>query len=267
LNERLKQVARALGLRRSTVAAARMRVERNLLALRAPREGPGRSRILCYHSVGTPSWGVNDVTPEQFRRHLRIAGEEGFRFVPAEKIAHGEGRPGDLAITFDDGLTTVLTNAAPILEELGIPWTLFVVSDWAEGKHPFGEGTMLDWDQIGRLAERPGVTLGSHSVTHPRFSLLAKPEIDRELVESRRRLEARLGLRMPGFAIPLGQSGDWTPECAAAARAAGYELVYAQAEETRSADTVARTFVSRYDDDRVFRAALRGAFDRWEEWL
>ena len=43
--------------------------------------------------------------------------------------------------------------------------------------------------------------------------------------------------------------------------------MFAQAEETRPAETVARTFVTRWDGDRVFRAALGGAFDRWEEWV
>ena len=51
-----------------------------------------------------------------------------------------------------------------------------------------------------------------------------------------------------------------------AAKDAGYELVYAQAEETRSTDTVARTFVTKFDGDRIFRALLKGKFDSWEEW-
>jgi len=30
---------------------------------------------------------------------------------------------------------------------------------------------------------------------------------------------------------------------------------------------VPRTFVTSWDNDRIFRAALRGSFDRWEEWF
>jgi len=44
-------------------------------------------------------------------------------------------------------------------------------------------------------------------------------------------------------------------------------VVYAQAEETRPAGTVARTFVTSFDADRIFRSLLGGAFDRWEEWF
>jgi len=54
---------------------------------------------------------------------------------------------------------------------------------------------------------------------------------------------------------------------ATAAREVGYATVYAQAEETRPAGTVARTFVTSFDADRIFRSLLGGAFDRWEEWF
>ena len=44
-------------------------------------------RILCYHSVGQEEWGINDVTPAQFRRHIELALNAGYRFVPASEIA------------------------------------------------------------------------------------------------------------------------------------------------------------------------------------
>jgi len=77
----------------------------------------------------------------------------------------------------------------------------------------------------------------------------------------------RLGIAPTTFAIPLGQSNNWSAANTAAAREAGYTTIYAQAEETRPAGTVARTFVTCWDGDRVFKAALGGAFDRWEEWV
>jgi hypothetical protein len=30
---------------------------------------------------------------------------------------------------------------------------------------------------------------------------------------------------------------------------------------------VPRTFITQFDDRRLFRAALEGAFDAWEEWV
>ena len=88
----LKRAARRAGLRRAQLAALRMRCERTLLAGLGRNRARTRGRILCYHSVGTPQWGVNDVSPTQFRRHLELALAAGYRFVRAEEIAHSGGR-------------------------------------------------------------------------------------------------------------------------------------------------------------------------------
>jgi len=263
---RLESLARRGGLRRRRLAAVRMCCERLALAAVARHRDASGGRILCYHSVGTPAWGVNDVTPRRFAEQIRSLLSEGFRIVPAEQIARGGGGPHDVAITFDDNLASVERNAAPLLAELGLPWALFVVSNWADGRHGFGDGVFLDWGAIERLAGQ-GATIGSHSVSHPNFGTLDLAAAHEELEGSRRTIESRLGLRPTSFAIPFGQSKNWSEPMQAAAEAAGYTLVYAQAGETRPAGTVARTFVTRFDGRRLFRAALGGAFDRWEEWV
>jgi len=260
-----KTAARA-GVERSHVAAARMCCERHLLAaVAAQRERPV-GRILCYHSIGQREWGVNDVSPQRFRRHIETALHAGYQFVPAEEIARTGGAPKDLAITFDDGLYSVLSNAAPILRDYGIPWTLFAVSEWCEQRHDWGDRFVLDWTDIEALVTQ-GAVLGSHSATHPDFGRIELAQIVDELGASRDVIKKRMGAAPTTFAIPLGQSANWTAACADAAREAGYEIVYAQAEETRPAHTVARTFVTRFDDQRIFRALLRGAYDEWEEWI
>lgn len=262
----LKGLIRRTGVTRERVAAARMRVERNALAA-LPRPAPRMSgRILCYHSVGQPELGVNDISPQGFRRQIEIALAAGYRFVPALDIALTGGGPKDLAITFDDALRSLRTGAAPILKDFGIPWAFFAVSDWCETGHPWGPDVVLSWREIEALAA-DGVHVGSHSATHANFGGIAPDEAEEELTRSREMIERRLGFAPTTFAIPLGQSMNWTPTAGALARKAGYEVIYAQAENTRPADTVARTFVTCFDRDRIFKALLRGAYDNWEEWV
>jgi peptidoglycan/xylan/chitin deacetylase (PgdA/CDA1 family) len=239
--------------------------ERHVLATIVRRPPRPVGRILCYHSVGQPAWGVNDVPPALFRRQIEMALERGYRFVPASTIVQGSSGPRDLSITFDDGLRSVADNAAPILADYKIPWSLFVVSDWADGKR-FDRNTMLDWRDVERVAAL-GAEIGSHSATHPDFGKLGLAEAVDELGSSKTIIEQRTGIRTDTFAIPLGQSANWSATAQEAARQAGYQVIYAQAEETRPAGTVARTFVTRFDAPRIFRALLGGAFDRWEEWV
>jgi peptidoglycan/xylan/chitin deacetylase (PgdA/CDA1 family) len=267
ISTQLKAVARKAGLRCVGVARVRARWERGLLAA-MPRlsSPPSAGRILCYHGVGTASWGINDVTPARFRRHLELAHQLGYRFVPAAHIARGFSSERDIAITFDDGLASVGTNAASILAEFDIPWTLFVVSDWASGNHGFDGGLLMTWREVERLAAS-GVEIGSHSVSHPDFGMLPAEEAKLELLESRRVIEARIGIKTTAFAIPMGQSGNWTEQAQSAAMDAGYEFVYAQSVDRRPRGTVPRAFIAGSDDSRVFKAALEGAFDGWEEWV
>jgi peptidoglycan/xylan/chitin deacetylase (PgdA/CDA1 family) len=263
--EHMKRMARKIGLRRAQIASTRLYVERHGLASFASNPRRSGGRILCYHSVGTPEMGVNDVTPVQFRRHIEVALTAGFSFVPAAQIARGDGGRKDLAITFDDAIKSVHTQAAPILADYGIPWSVFVIAGWAERTDPFGTRFSLGWSELGELAAR-GALLGSHSMTHPDFAKLNPLEMKSELEDSRMLFEKRLGFLPDEFAIPFGQSANWTKVAHEAAKRAGYETIYAQAEETRPPGTVPRTFVTKFDRDRTFKALLRGAYDRWEEW-
>jgi peptidoglycan/xylan/chitin deacetylase (PgdA/CDA1 family) len=252
---------------RARLASRRMLVERACLTLRWS-QAIETSRILCYHAVGTPQWGVNNVSPARFERHLQLALSIGYTFVSAAELAASEHQPDakkQLAVTFDDGLRSIADNAAPILERLNIPWSVFVVTDWAEGKHPQDPDLVLGWAEIADLAGR-GATVGSHSCTHPDFGLLSADQAERELVRSRELIESRLGVRTQEFAIPLGQQRNWNQTANELARQAGYTRVYAQAESTRLSGTIPRTFVSVFDGDLLFRGALRGAFANWEEW-
>jgi len=265
MKQTLKRIVNRTGLKRKHIAAARMFGERHLLATTSHRGRRPSGRILCYHSVGQPDMGVNDVTPAQFRRHIELAKSAGFRFVPASTIAQTGGSPMDLAITFDDGLKSVQTHAAPILKDYDIPWSVFVVSEWSDQRHDWSKDFVLAWRDLARLLDE-GAEIGSHSATHPNFGTIDAAQMADELVDSRRAIERELGFTPKSFAIPLGQSMNWPIAAADAAREAGYDIVYAQAEETRPNDTVPRTFVTRFDGDRIFNALLRGAYDRWEEW-
>jgi peptidoglycan/xylan/chitin deacetylase (PgdA/CDA1 family) len=214
--------------------------------------------------VGTPEWNVNDVSPDRFRKHLLTALSLGYRFRTAEELAHGGGDK-DLAITFDDGLASVGQHAASLLKELAIPYTLFIVTDWADGRQSFGPDLFLGWREIEKLVA-DGATIGSHSVSHPNFAQISLEEAQHQLEESARIIESRLGIKPSMFAIPMGQSKDWSPANQEQATADGYKTIFAQSERRHPPGTIARTFITRFDEDKLFRAALRGAFDNWEEW-
>ena len=261
----LVKAMHGVGLQRQNLADTRMWCERHAIAAFGGTRPRDTGRILCYHAVGQPQWGTNDATPEQFRNQIEQALEAGYRFVPAREIVKTGGGPKDLAITFDDGLRSVMTQAAPILKEYNIPWTVFVVSEWTDGNTHQPEGTFMTWDEIDQVM-KDGADVGGHSATHPQFQTIDRAQMIDELAGSRDLFQKRIGYAPDTFAIPYGQSINWTPEAHKIAREVGYSIIYAQAEDTRPAGTIPRTFVTSFDHEFIFKAVLKGKFDRWEEW-
>ena len=148
----LKKIADGVGLRCRHAGAARMSCERHLLATGSRRRTRSTGRIRGYHSVSQTVAAPNEVTPDQFGRYIELALRQGFRFVPASPIARSGGGPTDLAMAFDDGWSSALTEVAPILRDPSIPWTLFVVSGWSDHVSDWAKGTILTWHDIGSEA-------------------------------------------------------------------------------------------------------------------
>jgi peptidoglycan/xylan/chitin deacetylase (PgdA/CDA1 family) len=135
-------------------------------------------------------------------------------------------------VTFDDAYRSV-ENVLPSLDRLGVPATIFACSRFADAAAPLAvpelasqpetELLTMGWDELREHAAR-GVEIGSHTVSHPHLPRLGDGEIERELRESRERIEAELGRRCRFVAYPYGEEDA---RCRAAARAAGYEAAFA----------------------------------------
>jgi peptidoglycan/xylan/chitin deacetylase (PgdA/CDA1 family) len=82
-------------------------------------------------------------------------------------------------------------------------------------------GRMLSWKQV-REMRSAGIFFGSHTLSHPVLSSLRAGDIHRELSESKRMLEARLGEPVFDLAFPFGRPDDYGPLAHATARTSGY---------------------------------------------
>jgi peptidoglycan/xylan/chitin deacetylase (PgdA/CDA1 family) len=66
----------------------------------------------------------------------------------------------------------------------------------------------LDWDGIARLAAHPLVTIGAHTLTHPRLARLDPDAALSEIAGSRQAIAARFGLVPDHFAYPVGDASS-----------------------------------------------------------
>ena len=186
--------------------------------------------ILCYHGVGLTSTrldpGFLRVRPDVFRAQLDLLLAAGFEFMTvaelAERSAGAEPPAGLAALSFDDGMDDNHAVVLPILTELGLTATVYVVSGLIGKPNPWmapGAGArMMDESELRDLAAA-GLEIGAHSVTHPDLSQLDYETCLREMTESRRTIERVVGAPVRTFAYPFCRYG---PAALAAARAAGF---------------------------------------------
>jgi peptidoglycan/xylan/chitin deacetylase (PgdA/CDA1 family) len=203
-----------------------------ILALR--RVALHRPVILGYHGVTDRRVSGDlhrlQVGAQRFRLHLQLMLAAGFRFVSLPVLVDrlAGGAPGTelaarglAAVTFDDGLRNNLTVAQPILSDLSIPATVFVVSDLIGARSPWlgpdADAEMLSADDLRTLVAS-GWEVGAHTASHADLAQLGYDECREEISRCVAALEQQVGVRAQMLAYPFGSYGE---PAIAAARAAG----------------------------------------------
>ncbi|MGI8554069.1 MAG: polysaccharide deacetylase family protein [Dehalococcoidia bacterium] len=80
---------------------------------------------------------------------------------------------------------------------------------------------LLTWPMLQEL-HNAGMTIGSHTLTHPRLTGVPEAEARRQIEVSKCLLEQRLGSEVQCFAYPYGQVGDFDSHTEQLVRVAGY---------------------------------------------
>lgn len=179
--------------------------------------------VLVYHSVAQQHAGQTgeqrelDVDSSAFRQQMDLLARGhhtvvSFADLVDALVGRAELPAGAVVITFDDGWKDQFTQAFPILKEHGYTATFFVYTDAISNGPAF-----MTWDDL-RTLQQAGMTIGSHSRTHPMLTVRGVA-LTEEIDGSRQDIMRHLGTEPEFFAYPYG---DWNRHIADVVQTAGY---------------------------------------------
>jgi peptidoglycan/xylan/chitin deacetylase (PgdA/CDA1 family) len=186
-----------------------------------------------YHQVGQfsapKSHRAGFCHVRRFRSQMRYLKRFGYSVISLRDALSGIFQdtalvPRSVVLTFDDGYQNFYDYAWPILREHRFPATVFLVSHLVGKRAQWLADAGRDAPpmmntQTLRELRAAGVEFGSHSVNHPRLSMLDTERARAEIRDSKSQLEDVFGERIDDFCYPYGDYDERTRDLV---REAGY---------------------------------------------
>jgi peptidoglycan/xylan/chitin deacetylase (PgdA/CDA1 family) len=192
---------------------------------------PGTVPVLMYHFIGSDADALregNFVSRESFAKQMAFLKVFNYRVLTMEEYAaiqsgkrKSQGR--EVLVTFDDGHRSFKRDGVPVLRKLGLPAVMFLISESVKKGGTEGYGDSMTLDEIKELQKIPGLSFQAHTKTHPHLKELSESEIETELTDSKRDLEAMLGHPVDYVSYPFGEMDR---RIMAVTEKAGYHLAF-----------------------------------------
>ena len=228
-------------------------------------------RVLYYHSISdTPM--RSSVSPSAFERQLEYLRRAGYALISlsqaVDRLATRTSLPDhSVVVTFDDGFEDNYEHALPILARFRVPATVFLTASYiGTDRLPTLTRTdfmprPLNWQQVAGM-RASGVEFGSHTLTHPMLSHLSPEQARREIADSKRLIEDKLGAPVTAFCYP---KGDFNPSVKRLVREEGYRAACTTRPGVNGPGidlfALRRTYVSRRDTPGEFAKKAAGGYD------
>jgi len=173
--------------------------------------------ILQYHHVSNTTPQSTSITPEQFEVHLQYLKDKKFNVLPLSEMINDIKNQQTLpdkavAITFDDAYIDLLTQAKPLLDKFGFPYTIFVNPEVITRNDKKKSSHYLSWQQLKSMADE-GVIIANHGDEHD--SLVRLPERVNQkqwltnqaklLLKAEATIKEKTGQSWRYFAYPYGE--------------------------------------------------------------
>ncbi|MCL7425871.1 polysaccharide deacetylase family protein [Streptomyces sp. YS415] len=223
----------------------------------------GDALVLMYHAIGSRSSQRDPhnlfVPPERLRRQLGILLERGWTPLTLDAYLRGDVPRRSVLLTFDDGFQSFLEEGLPVLRELAVPATVFVLSGLLGGRSRWmadmPDERLVDADGVREMVGA-GLDVESHGWDHSTLAGAAAVTLKRNVTEAAGALSELTGRRPRAFAYPYGEHDG---AARAAVADAGFAVAFS-VHEKAGRFAVPRVDVNPVDTDTTFRMKTRPGY-------
>ena len=162
------------------------------------------TKILLYHLIRDDTYGDYEylfVKEDDFEAQLQEIQRQGYKTFFADELDKIRNEKA-VVITFDDGYADNYTKAFPLLKKYGMKATVFLSTD------SIGVEGHLTEAQIKEMQESGVFHFGSHTVHHIALDQALTDELEKELSESKIKIEEITGKPVSALAYPHGAYND-----------------------------------------------------------
>lgn len=215
------------------------------------------------------------VSTERFSAQMAYLAQNHYRTLTMAELAQVlAGRepppPRAVVLTFDDGYQSNYVYALPVLRQLRLHATIFLVTGWvSDTPHPFDPGklTYLSWPEVREMAQTGSFEFQSHSDSlhtlfggRPRALGLKQADLAADLQRSADLIAQHTGQRPIALAYPFGVYNRALLDAAAQS---GFRLGFLATGEAavRPGDPalfLKRYFVAGWRGMRLFQRMVNG---------
>ena len=245
------------------------------------------TRVLAFHKV-------NPKYFEQQIKHL----VKHYDVIPLSEIS--PKNKNKVVLTFDDGYKNNLEYAYPILKKYKLSATIFIVYDFIDknvfvwwDRLEYAKANVdlenikklnneeiekkvaqitslnknttkpsdynfMNWKDIKKISDV--FEIGSHTLTHPILTNIPLVEAKKEILQSKRKIEGKIGKKIISFAYP---NGNYNEELISAVEEAGYKfgVIYEKGNiKNQNNFKLFRRGINIEDDLDIFAAKVAGVF-------
>ena len=225
--------------------------------------------ILSYHRVNP--WYDRDaitVSPTKFSKQIFYLLSKNFQFLTTERYVQEfftQKSNKKVVISFDDGYVDNLWFAFQILKDLKISPIIYLTVSYIGTNILFprykdtSKDRFLNWQEVLQMA-KDGVEFGSHTLTHSYLTKIDRKQAEREIIESKKIIEDKIGKEIKFFCYPYG---DFNSEIIEIVKKTGYKgaVVVRKKGMKITKFTLPRVGIYAHNNNLIYRAKI------WREYI